>query len=206
MAPGGLLLTGGASRRMGEDKATIKLPGDSETLAQRTARMLGAVTAPTMEVGPGRSRLRRVVEPAGPSGPLRALARGYQELRSIGWEGAVIVLATDLPLLSGEFLAWLAAYPSRSSVIPVAEGRAQPLCARYCSEDLATAAALVSGGHSAMRDLVSVIDAEMIAEEEWPSGANTLTDADTPEELAAAVGIATSAVGVPRSRLWTAHP
>ena len=189
MAAAGLLLTGGESRRMGQDKAAIKLPGGSETLAQRTARMLGAVTAPTMEVGPGYTSLPRVIEPEAPSGPLHAVALGYEELRHAGWEGPAVVVATDLALLSEEFLAWLAGVPGDSSVVPVAEGVAQPLCARYSSGDLAKAASLVSRGRRAMRDLLSVIDADLIGEEGWPSVANTLTDADTPEELLAVLGI-----------------
>ena len=46
----GLLLTGGASRRLGTDKATIVWQG--ETLAVRAAVVLAQVCAPVLEVGP----------------------------------------------------------------------------------------------------------------------------------------------------------
>jgi len=49
----GVLLTGGSSRRLGFDKATVMV-GD-ETLAERAARVLSAVCSPVIEVGPGRS-------------------------------------------------------------------------------------------------------------------------------------------------------
>ena len=50
-----LLLTGGASRRMGTDKATIEFRG--ETLAARAARVLAEVCDPVIEVGTGVTRL-----------------------------------------------------------------------------------------------------------------------------------------------------
>nr|MDP9020189.1 NTP transferase domain-containing protein [Actinomycetota bacterium] len=56
----GLLLTGGASRRMGRDKALLAVHG--LPLAQRTAGVLAAVVAPVLEVGPGRSTLPAVQE------------------------------------------------------------------------------------------------------------------------------------------------
>ena len=50
----GILLTGGRSRRLGVDKATLVL--DGETLAQRAARRLGAVYDPVVEAGDGVER------------------------------------------------------------------------------------------------------------------------------------------------------
>src|SRR5438105_2544862 len=47
----GVLLTGGASRRMGLDKATLVV--DGETFAQRAARVLTAACDPVIEVGSG---------------------------------------------------------------------------------------------------------------------------------------------------------
>ena len=56
----GVLLTGGASRRMGTDKARLVV--DGETLAARSARVLAAVCEPVIEVGPGVSGLPAVEE------------------------------------------------------------------------------------------------------------------------------------------------
>ena len=74
MAPtAGILLTGGRSRRMGVDKATLVL--DGETLAVRAGRRLAAACAPTLEVGDGLSGLPSLREWPPGSGPLAALAR-----------------------------------------------------------------------------------------------------------------------------------
>ena len=188
-----MLLTGGASRRMGRDKATITIPGaplpagaGPVTLADRTARLLGAVAEPVVEVGPGRSFLRAVSEDPPGAGPLAAVAAGATALAAAGWTGPVLVVATDLPLLDEAMLRWLASHPDPRSVVPVAAGRVQPLCARYRADDLATAGRLVGTGRRAMGDLLAAIDAHRAGEEEWAAaagGPSVLSDADTPGDL-----------------------
>jgi molybdopterin-guanine dinucleotide biosynthesis protein A len=71
----GVLLTGGASRRMATDKANIVWRG--ETLAARAARVLGAACDPVIEVGSGATGLRCVREDPPGSGPLAALLAGW---------------------------------------------------------------------------------------------------------------------------------
>jgi molybdopterin-guanine dinucleotide biosynthesis protein A len=187
MPVAGLLLTGGSSRRMGRDKAAILLEGTGESLAERTARLLAAVAEPALEVGPGCTRLAGVTEEKPASGPLYALAAGNGALNNLGWRGHVLVVATDLPLLSGRFLAWLAARPGPRSVVPEVGGRPQPLCARYSPGDLVAATTLVSRGARSMNDLLRVIDVDTVTEKDWVEGgdgADVLFDVDTPEDLA----------------------
>jgi molybdopterin-guanine dinucleotide biosynthesis protein A len=57
-ATAGVLLTGGRSRRLGVDKASLVL--DGETLARRAARRLDAVCSPVLEAGDGVSGLPAV--------------------------------------------------------------------------------------------------------------------------------------------------
>ena len=90
-ALGGLLLTGGASRRMGEDKALIEVGG--RRLVDHAAALLTAVADPVIEVGPGWSGLPAVREDPPGSGPLAALGAGAASLRAAGHDGAVLVLA-----------------------------------------------------------------------------------------------------------------
>ena len=186
-AAAGLLLTGGASSRMGRDKAT--LPVGAETLARRTARLLGQVAQPALEIGPGVSGLPAALEQAPGSGPLAAVAQGGRVLADRGWSGPVIVVATDLPNLTRGLLDWLAGHPSESSVVPVDRGRVQPLCARYTMADLATAARLVAAGQRSMNALVDTIHPLRVGEDAWagPAGdPGALADVDTPDELARA--------------------
>ena len=193
-----MLLTGGASRRMGRDKAAIPIPAvpipggpgtagaTPVTLADRTARLLCAVAEPVVEVGPGRSFLRAVSEDPPGTGPLAAVAAGASALAAAGWTGPVLVVATDLPRLDEAMLRWLASHPDPRSVVPVAAGRVQPLCARYRAEDLVTAGRLVGAGRRAMGDLLAAIDAHRVGEDQWAPASgdpSVLSDADTPDDL-----------------------
>lgn len=131
--PAGLLLTGGASTRMGRDKASLPLGPGGITLGRHLGAMLEAVTVSALEVGPHASLLDTPAEADPLRGPLAALALGARTLRHLGWEGAIVVLATDLPLLTlgllGQVAKWSA--PEHLSVVPAAGGRLQPLCARW---------------------------------------------------------------------------
>src|SRR5580658_2366369 len=110
-----ILLTGGESRRMGRDKASIVIGG--ETLARRTGRLLGEVAAPVIEVGAGASGLEAVGDDDPHGGPLAAIATGVEALRARGRLGPAIVCACDLPQLSVAALALLADEPGSGSVL-----------------------------------------------------------------------------------------
>ncbi len=179
----GLLLTGGRSRRMGVDKATLVPPAGGSTLAARTAALLRRVAEPALEVGPGFSGLPAVADDHPGAGPLAAVAAGRRALAAAGWQGSALVVATDLPLLDAATLAWLAGHPSPRSVVPVAGGRSQPLCARWSAADLDRAAGLVAGGRRSMADLVAAADPVLVAVGD-PGGAGgaPFADADTPAD------------------------
>src|SRR3954468_1318664 len=98
----GLLLPGGASRRMGRDKALLEVGG--QRLVDRAATALAAVADPVLEVGPGWSVLPAVREDPPGSGPLAAVVAGAAALRAGGHDGPVIVLAVDMPFVTVELL------------------------------------------------------------------------------------------------------
>jgi molybdopterin-guanine dinucleotide biosynthesis protein A len=179
----GLLLTGGASRRLGVDKATLLL--DGERLVDRLARVLAGIATTVVEVGPGYSNLEAVREEPPGSGPLAALVAGAAAL-SAGDDGtpAVLVLAVDLPFVDAAVLAWLASHPAPGTVVPVVGGRPQPLCARYSHDALAVAPELVAAGERSMRALLSRVDVHEATEAEWGLVANarTFADVDTSED------------------------
>lgn len=199
MSLSALLLTGGASRRMGRDKASLPSltglddPGarPGETLAQRTARLLAPVAHPILEVGPGRSGAPAVGDRVPFAGPLAALATGAAALREGGHLGPVLVLATDLPRLSPGMLRWLAHHPSPHAVVPLdAAGRPQPLCARYPLADLERAAGLVAAGERRLGALLELLVVERPPAAAWAGAAgraDALDDVDWPEDLQAAL-------------------
>jgi molybdopterin-guanine dinucleotide biosynthesis protein A len=183
----GLLLTGGASRRMGRNKAGLRV-GAGPTLAQRTGSVLAAVAKPAVELGPGQSGLEHLPDGPVPGGPLVAIAGGVAFLRDRGFTGPALVVATDLPLLAAELLAWLAGHPFPGTVVPVVGDRPQWLCARYGSEALDAAAHLVAQGHRAVRALGGTAAVHLAPPSEWSAavgvGEWVLTDADEPADAA----------------------
>ncbi|MBW3610518.1 MAG: NTP transferase domain-containing protein [Actinobacteria bacterium] len=178
----GLLLTGGASRRMGVDKALLEVDGLS--LAQRTANVLAAVVAPALEVGPGRTTLPAVEEEPAGEGPLVAAAAGFRALAERGHVGPVIVVATDLPRLSVAVVQALASHSSAGSVVPLVAGRPQWLAARWSPRAVGRAPALVRGGERRMQALADDVDdaddVEWLDASDW---AGDLIDVDTPADL-----------------------
>jgi molybdopterin-guanine dinucleotide biosynthesis protein A len=175
----GLLLTGGASRRMGVDKASLVV--DGVRLAQRTADVLSAVVSPALEVGPGRSSLPTVEEARPGDGPLSAAAAGFRALAGAGHVGPVVIVATDVPRLSAGVVHDLAGHPSTGSVVPVVAGRPQWLVARWSPRAVGRAEALVLDGErrmSALADDVVWVDVS--------DRAGEVADVDTPADLGAA--------------------
>jgi molybdopterin-guanine dinucleotide biosynthesis protein A len=184
--PAGLLLTGGASRRLGRDKATVVVGG--ERLVDRAARLLAGVARPVIEVGPGRSRLPWVLEDDPGSGPLAAVAAGASLLQRGGHRGPALVLAVDLPLVTEGLLALLAGHPSTGCVVPVdGAGYPQPLCARYSAAALSAASGLSAAGFTSPRALLERTAVTWLPPPAWSAAAGSahpFADVDTDEDLA----------------------
>lgn len=157
----GVLLTGGASSRLGQSKGARFGPAVAARLAE--------VCDPCFEVGPGHTGLPARPDPG--EGPLRALA-------AAGITDDALVVACDMPRVTTGLLHWLAERPG--TAVPVVDGRIQPLCARYSGRTLALAAR-VEG--RAMRDLLDMADdVTYLDMAGWP--AELFDDVDTPEDLA----------------------
>jgi len=186
---GGVLLTGGASRRMGADKGSIVVGG--RTLAERAAHALASVCDPVVEVGPGLTSLARAVEDPPGSGPLAAFLAGVDALgvdalgvdalgaHAFGMDGPVVVLACDLPFVDDAVVRWLADAPGLGSVVPVVAGRAQYTCARWSAAACAAGRAARAGGERRMSALLGAADAELV---DAGDHAARLADIDTPED------------------------
>jgi molybdenum cofactor guanylyltransferase len=196
----GLLLTGGASRRMGSDKALLEL--DGRRLVDRAAAVLNAVAAPVIEVGPGWAPgLACVGEDPPGSGPLAALWAGAGALRAMGDRSAVqsvggrpaeavLLLAVDMPAVSARLLRFLAEWPGAQTVVPTSGGHPQPLCARYGVDALAAIPGLLSNGQRSLRSLLVAVEdrpggIDWVGPDQWQrvAGGDAFCDLDTPGDL-----------------------
>jgi molybdenum cofactor guanylyltransferase len=106
----GVVLAGGASRRMGCDKALIEL--DGETLLDRARRLLRATECAHLCVM-GRSDVGDGLEDREPgAGPGRALHDALAHARALELDG-VLAVPVDMPCLTPAHLAPLCAAPNR---------------------------------------------------------------------------------------------
>ncbi len=178
-----ILLSGGASQRMGTDKTQLVV--DGSTLAARTGALLARVATIAIEVGPGASGLRSLLETPRGEGPLVAVAAGCRALDGLGHAGATLVVACDLPFLSEELLRLIINWDSKGSVVPVVEGRPQPLCAKWSAHDLHRAQELVDHGIRSLRHVAQAPDAQYLHESEWGRvvTARQFSDVDDAEDL-----------------------
>jgi molybdopterin-guanine dinucleotide biosynthesis protein A len=144
---------GGKEPADGVDKASIVIAA-GRTCAQTVADRLSFVAAPVIQVGPGRSGLTSVSDEATAAGPLAAMATGWKTLGEMGHSGAALVLACDLPEIAIPLLELLARFPTDSTVVPVVNGRAQPLCARDSAASMDACQHLVSEGRRSLKTFV----------------------------------------------------
>jgi molybdopterin-guanine dinucleotide biosynthesis protein A len=180
MVCAGVVLTGGSSRRLGFDKATVRI-GD-ETLAGRAARVLAAVCSPVVEVGPGRTALRAVREIPSGSGPLAGLVAGADALDA----SVVVLLGCDLVRVETPVLGLLAEWAGAPTAVPMVGAEPQLVCARYGPDALAAARDLVAAGERSLRALLAAIDVDFVTEKRWRAiaDADAFDDLDTPDDLA----------------------
>jgi molybdopterin-guanine dinucleotide biosynthesis protein A len=182
------VLAGGASRRMGRDKATLPVGGVE--LAALALAAAGRVASPVVLVAPEGHPARRlaatvVTDPG--RGPLAALAAALDALE----EPYVLVLAGDHPGLRVELLAHLAALAPRGEAVACRRGpRLEPLVAVYQrAPALAVAKArLAAGGDRSLLGLLAGLRTVVVEEPEWRAldpGGRSFVDLDDPADLAA---------------------
>jgi molybdenum cofactor guanylyltransferase len=151
----GVVLAGGASRRMGQDKARLEIDGVRlvESAAARLATVCATVVLAdggrrtaagwaSLEDGPGR----------GPAAGLLAAAARHPRRR-------LLVLACDLPGVSAELLARLADGGDGEALVPRWRRGVEPLCACYRPSALVRLARRVAAGSFALHRWLEELDA-----------------------------------------------
>ncbi|MCV7211677.1 molybdenum cofactor guanylyltransferase [Mycolicibacterium canariasense] len=180
-----VVLAGGASRRMGRDKATLVL--DGQTFVERVVAAVSQRCAPVFVIAaPGQALpelsaeiLRDEVRGVG---PLLATARGLRAAADAGAERA-FVCAVDMPYLSAELIDVLVAEPSVADVILPWDGRDHYLAGLYRTRLADTAAELVAAGERSMRALVdgtAGVDTHRVVLDEQRALTNVNTTAELP--------------------------
>jgi len=177
-----VVLAGGASRRMGRDKATLLYEG--KTFVEHMVSVVSSRCSPVFVIAaPGqplptlqadvlRDEVRGV-------GPLLATGRGLRAAADAGVKLA-FVCAVDMPLLSTDLIDELAGPAVRlgADVVLPWDGRDHYLAGVYRTSLADRVDALVAAGGRSMRALVDTVDTQRIVMPEQPSLTNVNTAAD----------------------------
>jgi molybdopterin-guanine dinucleotide biosynthesis protein A len=184
----GLVLAGGSSRRMGQDKAALALHGRPQldwaydTLARHCQRVFVSIRADQQD-DPVRRGRPVIVDVQGGAGPIAGIAAAQAAHPDNAW----LVLACDLPFVDDAAIGHLISRRDGRPVVAYAsshDGLPEPLCAIYepASRE-GVLSALASGRNCPRKFIVST----GVALLEQPDPA-ALDNVNTPEELQRARG------------------
>ncbi len=182
-----LILAGGDSRRMGQDKATLVL--DGKTLLQSVTDTMQSIF-PKVVVSVRQPRAGLEVpqvcdeQPAG--GPLAGLIAGLTQADT-PW---VFAVACDMPFVTTAVVTHLAALRNgHQAVVPMVAGYAQPLAAFYAMSALDAIRASMASGDKSLRGALERLDVHYVSEvelRECDPQLRSFFDLDTPQDLQAA--------------------
>ncbi|MEY2500263.1 MAG: molybdenum cofactor guanylyltransferase [Verrucomicrobiota bacterium] len=155
-----LLLAGGESRRMGQDKATIEFQG--EPLWRRQLKLLRALAVENLIVSARKNTdwlpddVELVLDDLPSRGPLSGLTKALTAIRTTH----LIAIAVDMPFMIADELRELCqlAEPGRG-VVPTIGGRAEPLAAIYPAEAAVDFQGAMAGSDFSLQSLVRTLTA-----------------------------------------------
>jgi molybdenum cofactor guanylyltransferase len=182
MTRSGFVLVGGASRRMGRDKALLPL-GTRTMVEEIAARVRGAAGKVTLIGAPekyGHLGFPVVADQVQNCGPLGGL---YTALRLTDADWNVLV-ACDMPHVTEAFLKQLieaAEETDADCLVPEMNGKIDPLCAVYHRRLVTAAESAINRKLFKMQDFVSTLRAFY-----WPlTDPAPLVNVNTPAEWSA---------------------
>ncbi len=165
MAPktiGALLLVGGNSRRMGQDKA--QLPYGNGTFLSHTAAVLQNFEEKLLSVGPRTYTLPgwvSVPDDFPNRGPIGGLYSALRRCRS----DALLVLPCDLPYFPRGLVEYLTSFSDagwRAWVLKSRDGRLQPLCGVYTRQCLPFLEQMLAEENGRMSTLLERAEAHVL--------------------------------------------
>jgi molybdopterin-guanine dinucleotide biosynthesis protein A len=188
----GVILAGGRAERMGgRDKAFAAVGG--EPIAVRTIRLFHSLF-PQVLVATNRPDrfegfdVETVADRFPGCGPLAGIHAALLASR----HPHVFVAACDMPGLDADVIRFLIGrIGAADAIVPRWEGDVEPLHALYALRCLPTIEASLRAGRHAMRDLLPSLSVDFVSESELRAirgAAESLTNVNTPEELAAVGG------------------
>jgi molybdopterin-guanine dinucleotide biosynthesis protein A len=182
----GLVLAGGASRRMGRDKAALAYRGQTqlartfELVARHCERTFVSVRSEQTEDS-SRAGYPQIVDQVDDAGPIAGIAAAQAAHPDVGW----LVVACDLPFLDDAAIDFLVARRGDHPVTAYRsthDGLPEPLCAIYEPATRAGILDAIAGGRHCPRKFV-IASGVPLLEQPDPSA---LDNVNTPEEFTSA--------------------
>jgi molybdopterin-guanine dinucleotide biosynthesis protein A len=185
-----VILAGGRSTRMGQDKASLVLGG--RTLLQRAVDAVSVVAtevvvvlrpgAPPPEVE-GLTEVRFVEDEAPNEGPLVGIVSGL----ACAQAPVVLIVACDQPFVRPELLRLLAERAREHiAVVPFVDGLPQPMCSAVRFEALPVLREFVASGSRAANALADLPGALRLERDGWGEAdveGRSFIGVNTPEEF-----------------------
>lgn len=180
----GLVLAGGKSRRMGQDKALLTRGGKSQLayivdlLEQHVDRVFVS-TRSDQQNEAERSQYSQVIDRYEDIGPVAGILSALDEYPGVDW----LVLACDLPNIDALTISYLLA--NRSLQQPISayssshDGLPEPLCAVYSSNSAEIVRGFVTNGVNCPRKILIRSDTCLL---EQPNP-RSLDNVNTPDDL-----------------------
>jgi molybdenum cofactor guanylyltransferase len=183
------ILAGGASSRMGTDKAQLRI--EQQTFTERIAETLLEITDSVTIVGrdSDESSLPSVADVYPKWGALGGI---HAALTACSREWAIVV-ACDLPFVTSELFSYLAAQRmDHDAVVPIQQdGRPQPLAALYRVDPcLLRTTNLIEAGRRRPLDLLDAVNTRWVAFDELRNFARAqsfFVNINTPEDYSEAI-------------------
>jgi molybdenum cofactor guanylyltransferase len=182
-----IILAGGDSRRMRQDKAMMTFSGQPliqraiDSLQQIFPVILISVRKPRPEV-----KLPQVCDFQSDGGPLTGLASAMAQITT-PW---AFVVGCDMPFVSCALVEQLAAHREQyQAVVPVVGGRLQPIAAFYSSSCIAMMRANLASGDRSLLGILKLLQVCYVDENELMKSdphLHSFVDLDTPQDVAIA--------------------
>jgi molybdopterin-guanine dinucleotide biosynthesis protein A len=186
----GLVLAGGASQRMGQDKAALHYHGKPqlqwayELLSSICERTFVSVR-PDQVNDPTRASLPQIVDTRPGIGPIAGISAALQMYPNAAW----LILACDLPFLSRDVLINLVKHrdPARIATAyrSAHDNLPEPLCAIWEPSSANIVQAWIDAGKQCPRKLLINSNAALLDQLD----ARALDNINTPDEFASARAI-----------------
>jgi molybdopterin-guanine dinucleotide biosynthesis protein A len=182
----GLVLAGGASRRMGRDKAALAYRGQTQLartfeLVSRHCTRAFVSVRPEQAGDPSRAGYPQILDVIEDAGPIAGIAAAQAAHPDVGW----LVVACDLPFLGDAAIELLVArrgdYPI-TAYRSAHDGLPEPLCAIYEPSTRAGILDAIACGRNCPRKFVIASGVPLL---EQPDPA-ALDNVNTPEEFMSA--------------------